>query len=124
MLRRLSIPPGSTTELNQAGFDFFTSMFVKHDKDRDRALCPEELMNLFSTCPNIPWGKQMFLGVQTTEKGWLTYSGFICQWVLTTLLDVNKTMEYMAYLGYPINDERNQTEAINGKFGHFLRIEI
>jgi len=43
----------------------------------------------------------------------MTYSGFMCQWVLTTLLDVNKTMEYMAYLGYPITEERNQTEAIN-----------
>ncbi|XP_021951301.1 mitochondrial Rho GTPase 1 isoform X2 [Folsomia candida] len=109
----LSIPLGTTTELNQIGFDFFTSMFVKHDKDRDRALCPEELMSLFATCPNIPWGKQLFQAVQTTEKGWLTYSGFICQWVLTTLLDVNKTMEYMAYLGYPITEERNQTEAIS-----------
>lgn len=46
---RLSIPLGTTTELNQIGFDFFTSMFVKHDKDRDRALCPEELMSLFAT---------------------------------------------------------------------------
>jgi len=68
---------------------------------------------MFSICPTIPWVKQMFLGVQTNEKGWLTYSGFICQWVLTTLLDVNRTMEYMAYLGYPINEERNQLEAIN-----------
>ncbi len=81
---------------------------------RDRALNPEELMNLFATCPNIPWGKQMFLGVQATEKGWITYSGFICNWVLTTLLDVNKTMEYMAYLGYPISEEKNQTAAISG----------
>jgi len=89
-------------------------MFVKHDKDHDRALSPEELMTLFAICPNIPWGKQMFLGVQTNDKGWLTYSGFICQWVLTTLLDVNRTMEYMAYLGYPINEEKSQTEAING----------
>ncbi len=112
---RLAVPPGCTTELNQLGFDFFTSVFVRYDKDRDRCLSPEELANMFSICPTIPWVKQMFLGVQTNDKGWLTYSGFICQWVLTTLLDVNRTMEYMAYLGYPINEDRNQLEAINGK---------
>jgi Ras family protein T1 len=108
----LSVPFGCTTELNQIGFDFFTSIFVKHDKDRDRALNPEELMNLFSICPGIPWPKQMFKGVQTNDKGWLTYSGFICQWVLTTLLDVNRTMEYMAYLGFPITEDKNQLRAI------------
>lgn len=112
---RLAVPLGCTTELNQLGFDFFTSVFVRYDKDRDRCLSPEELANMFSICPTIPWVKQMFLGVQTNEKGWLTYSGFICQWVLTTLLDVNRTMEYMAYLGYPITDDRNQLEAINGE---------
>jgi len=117
------VPPGCTTELNQAGLDFFTTMFVKYDKDRDRCLSPEEMMSMYSTCPNIPWGKQMFLGVQTNEKGWLTYTGFICQWVLTTLLDVNKTMEYMAYLGYTINDDHNQTDALNSTvFSHTLAV--
>jgi len=108
----INVPIGCTAELNQTGFDFFTSIFIKYDKDRDRCLNPEEMMNLFSITPGIPWGKQMFNGVVTNDRGWLTYSGFICQWVLTTLLDCNKTMEYMAYLGFPINEENDQLKGI------------
>ena len=34
-------------------------MFEKYDKDKDGCLDPEELIQLFSTCPYIPWGKQV-----------------------------------------------------------------
>jgi len=109
---RLHVPSGSTTELNQVGFDFLTSVFVKYDRDRDRCLSPEELYNLFSISPGIPWSPSSFLGVPTNERGWLNYTGFICQWVLTTLVDVNRTMEYMAHLGFPITEESDQLRAI------------
>ena len=45
-------------------------------------------------------------------QGWLTLPGFLAKWTLTTLLDVNETMQYLAYFGYPITDAENQTEAI------------
>ncbi len=92
--------------------DFLTQIFVKYDRDRDRCLNPEELLSLFSTCPGVPWPPSSFSGVSTNGRGHLTYSGFICQWVLTTLLDVNKTMEYLAYLGFPINNESDQRDGI------------
>ena len=36
-------------------------------------------------------------------------------WTLTTMLDTNKTLEYLAYLGYTFNNshEDNQLSAIN-----------
>jgi polynucleotide 5'-kinase involved in rRNA processing len=36
----------------------------------------------------------------------------LAKWTLTTLLDANETMQYLAYFGYPITGAENQTGAI------------
>ena len=35
-------------------------VFMKHDKDGDGALSPQELVSLFSTCPSMPWGPEIY----------------------------------------------------------------
>uniref|UniRef100_A0A8C4IUC9 Ras homolog family member T1a n=1 Tax=Dicentrarchus labrax TaxID=13489 RepID=A0A8C4IUC9_DICLA len=52
----LKIPPDCTTELNHNAYLFLQSVFDKHDKDRDCALSPEEVKDLFKVFPYMPWG--------------------------------------------------------------------
>ena len=42
---------GCSIELSTVGIHFLTSLFHKHDKDHDRALSPQELVDLFDVCP-------------------------------------------------------------------------
>lgn len=65
---RLRVPPGCSTELNHAGYAFLTGLFEKYDMDRDNALSPQELIDLFSTCPVMPWGPDVLNSVHTNEK--------------------------------------------------------
>ena len=118
-------------------------IFEKYDCDRDGALNPQELINLFSTCPLMPWGQDIYNTVTTQPNtGWLGLPGFLGEkkncglnyngqqkrfdlvstlqlfaalWTLTTMLDTNKTLEYLAYLGYTFNNshEDSQLSAIN-----------
>lgn len=64
----LRVPPGCSTELNHAGYSFLTSLFQKYDCDKDNALSPQELIDLFSTCPVMPWGPDVLNSVHTNEK--------------------------------------------------------
>jgi len=110
------VPLGCTAELSWAGYEFLTRIFEKYDCDRDGALNPQELINLFSTCPLMPWGQDIYNTVPTQPNtGWLGLPGFLGLWSLTTMLDTNKTLEYLAYLGYTFNNshEDNQLSAIN-----------
>ncbi|KAG0710819.1 Mitochondrial Rho GTPase [Chionoecetes opilio] len=107
----LRVPPGSSTELNHAGFSFLMSLFEKYDQDKDDALGPQELIDLFSTCPVMPWGPDVLNSVHTNDKGWITLQGFLAQWTLWTLLDIQRTLEYFAYLGYCGSDD-SQLSAI------------
>uniref|UniRef100_A0A8C8DUJ5 Ras homolog family member T1a n=1 Tax=Oryzias sinensis TaxID=183150 RepID=A0A8C8DUJ5_9TELE len=52
----IKIPPDCTTELNHNAYLFLQSVFDKHDKDRDCALSPEEVKDLFKVFPYMPWG--------------------------------------------------------------------
>lgn len=109
----LKVPNGSSTELNHKGSQFFTKLFWRFDKDRDGALSPVELTQLFATCPAQAWGSDIQNIVPTNEKEWITLQGFLCFWVLTTVTDIKTTFEYLAYFGYPINDCENQLSAIH-----------
>ncbi|KAK7929946.1 hypothetical protein WMY93_006341 [Mugilogobius chulae] len=80
---QLKVPPDCTTELNHNAYLFLQSVFDKHDKDRDCALSPDELSDVFDVFPYMP-------GVQT----------------LTTYLDVQRCLEYLGYLGYSIIAEQ------------------
>ncbi|XP_045623490.1 mitochondrial Rho GTPase 1 isoform X4 [Procambarus clarkii] len=108
----LRVPPGCSTELNHAGYSFLTCLFEKYDRDKDNALSPQELIDLFSTCPVMPWGPDVLNSVHTNEKGWITLQGYLAQWTLWTLLDVQRTLEYFAYLGYCGSGDDNQLSAI------------
>uniref|UniRef100_A0A3B3VWL1 Ras homolog family member T1a n=1 Tax=Poecilia latipinna TaxID=48699 RepID=A0A3B3VWL1_9TELE len=107
----LAVPPGCTTELNHNAYLFLESVFDKHDKDRDCALSPEEVKDLFSVFPYMPWGPDVNNTVCTNYKGWITYQGYLSQWTLTTYLDVQRSLEYLGYLGYSIIYEQDSQAA-------------
>ncbi|KAG7487068.1 mitochondrial Rho GTPase 1-A-like isoform X1 [Solea senegalensis] len=102
----LKIPSDCTTELNHNAYLFLQSVFDKHDKDRDCALSPEELKDLFDVFPYMPWGPDVNNTVGTNDNGWITYQGYLSQWTLTTYLDVQRCLEYLGYLGYSIIAEQ------------------
>ncbi|XP_055758890.1 mitochondrial Rho GTPase 1-A-like isoform X1 [Salvelinus fontinalis] len=109
----LKIPPDCTTELNHNAYLFLQSVFDKHDKDRDCALSPEELKDLFDVFPYMPWGPDVNNTVCTNNEGWITYQGYLSQWTLTTYLDVQRCLEYLGYLGYSIiSEQESQAAAI------------
>ncbi|KAH0629241.1 hypothetical protein JD844_011173, partial [Phrynosoma platyrhinos] len=128
----LKIPSDCTTELNHHAYLFLQSIFDKHDlfnkvvlningisfhlicfQDRDCALSPNELKDLFKIFPYMPWGLDVNNTVCTNERGWITYQGFLSQWTLTTYLDVQRCLEYLGYLGYSIlTEQESQASAI------------
>ncbi|XP_044755755.1 mitochondrial Rho GTPase isoform X2 [Coccinella septempunctata] len=108
----LRIPSGCTTELSHRGQHFLTHLFERFDKDKDLSLSPTELEEMFSTCPTPAWPPDVSSLVPTNENGWITFQGYLCQWALMTLLDVPKTFEYLAYLGYNIYENDCQTTAV------------
>ncbi|XP_046899517.1 mitochondrial Rho GTPase 1b isoform X3 [Hypomesus transpacificus] len=107
----LKIPPDCTTELNHNAYLFLQSVFDKHDKDRDCALSPDELKDLFDVFPYMPWGPDVNNTVSTNDQGWITYQGYLSQWTLTTYLDVQRCLEYLGYLGYSIVSEQESQAA-------------
>lgn len=108
----VKVPPGCTTELSHKGQQFLSHLFERHDKDRDGALSPRELEELFSTCPVVPWGPDVNAAVVTNERGWITYQGYICQWALMALTELPRTLECLAYLGYNIYENESQVTAL------------
>ncbi|CAB1342417.1 unnamed protein product [Coregonus sp. 'balchen'] len=108
---RLKIPADCTTELNHNAYLFLQSVFDKHDKDRDCALSPDEVKDLFKVFPYMPWGPDVNNTVCTNDQGWITYQGYLSQWTLTTYLDVQRCLEYLGYLGYSIICEQESQAA-------------
>uniref|UniRef100_A0A8C5G477 Mitochondrial Rho GTPase 2 n=1 Tax=Gouania willdenowi TaxID=441366 RepID=A0A8C5G477_GOUWI len=109
----IKIPADCTTELNHNAYLFLQSVFDKHDKDRDCALSPEEVKDLFKVFPYMPWGPDVNNTVCTNDDGWITYQGYLSQWTLTTYLDVQRSLEYLGYLGYSIiYEQESQAAAI------------
>uniref|UniRef100_A0AAQ5YF02 Mitochondrial Rho GTPase n=1 Tax=Amphiprion ocellaris TaxID=80972 RepID=A0AAQ5YF02_AMPOC len=107
----IKIPPDCTTELNHNAYLFLQSVFDKHDKDRDCALSPDEVKDLFKVFPYMPWGPDVNNTVCTNDQGWITYQGYLSQWTLTTYLDVQRSLEYLGYLGYSIIYEQESQAA-------------
>ncbi|XP_050393098.2 mitochondrial Rho GTPase 1 isoform X1 [Patella vulgata] len=106
---KVQIGTGSTTEISHNGLEFLTTLFQKYDEDYDGCLSPPELKNLFSTCPIMPWGPDVNNTVCTNPQGWISLKGYLAQWTLTTLLDLPRTLEYLAYLGYHYDHETQLT---------------
>uniref|UniRef100_A0A8C9Z0X0 Mitochondrial Rho GTPase n=1 Tax=Sander lucioperca TaxID=283035 RepID=A0A8C9Z0X0_SANLU len=109
----LRVPIGCTTELNHLGRQFLQRLFDKYDEDKDSALSPTELRNLFCVCPYIPWGAEVYMTVPTTDEGYISYHGYLCQWTLSAYFDIHRCLEHLGYLGYPIlTEQESQTAAI------------
>ncbi|KAI4461152.1 rho family gtpase [Holotrichia oblita] len=108
----LKTTTGCTTELSHKGSQFLTHIFERYDRDRDRALSPSEFDELFSTCPTPAWGPDVGTMVPTNDKGWITYQGYMCHWAYMTLVDLPRTFEYLAYLGYNIYENESQITAV------------
>jgi len=108
----IRVPIGCTSELSHKGQQFLSTLFERYDKDKDGALSPAEVDSLFSTCPSPLWGPDVHCTVPTNSQGWITLQGFMSQWVLITLFNLPRALEYLAYLGYPISETENQLSAI------------
>ncbi|RXN21814.1 WD repeat-containing 90 [Labeo rohita] len=109
----LRVSVGCTTELNHLGHQFLQKLFDKYDEDKDSALSPAELKNLFSVLPYMPWGPEVYSNVPLSDDNYISQHGYFCQWMLSAYLDVHRCLEHLGYLGYPILMEReSQTSAI------------
>ncbi|KAF9978524.1 ERMES complex Ca(2+)-binding regulatory GTPase gem1 [Actinomortierella ambigua] len=98
---RIEVPPDCSVELSPKGYQFFTELFQVFDKDKDSALKKSELDALFKTSPGNPWAHTAFPQTTiTTELGAVTLQGFLAQWSMTTMLDYQLTLRYLAYLGF------------------------
>uniref|UniRef100_A0A8B9RJN2 Mitochondrial Rho GTPase n=1 Tax=Astyanax mexicanus TaxID=7994 RepID=A0A8B9RJN2_ASTMX len=110
---QLRVPVGCTTELNHLGYQFLQRLFEKYDEDKDSALSPAELRNLFGVFPYMPWSESVYSSVHTTEETYISQRGYLCQWTLSAYLDIHRCLEYLGYLGYPILMEQDsQTSAV------------
>lgn len=111
----MPIPSDGSVELSPVGYQFFTELFSKYDKDKDGVLSWNELEDLFSTAPENPWIKYGFPETTLTdETGGVTLQGFLAQWSMTTLLDHMVTLECLAYLGFQ-GDTRIALRVMRGK---------
>uniref|UniRef100_A0A3B4XK35 Mitochondrial Rho GTPase n=1 Tax=Seriola lalandi dorsalis TaxID=1841481 RepID=A0A3B4XK35_SERLL len=109
----LRVAVGCTTEINHLGYQFLQQLFNKYDEDKDSALSPAELKNLFCVCPYMPWGAEVYMTVATTDEGHISNHGYLCQWMLSAYLDIHRCLEHLGYLGYPIlTEQESQTSAI------------
>uniref|UniRef100_A0A667XSB4 Mitochondrial Rho GTPase n=1 Tax=Myripristis murdjan TaxID=586833 RepID=A0A667XSB4_9TELE len=109
----LRVPVGCSSELNHLGYQFLQRLFEKYDEDKDSALSPTELKNLFCVLPYMPWGAEVYASVPTTDEGYISHHGYLCQWTLSAYLDIHRCLEYLGYLGYPILTEQDsQTAAV------------
>ncbi|XP_070783715.1 mitochondrial Rho GTPase 2 isoform X6 [Enoplosus armatus] len=109
----LRVPVGCTTELNHLGHQFLQRLFDKYDEDKDSALSQTELRNLFCVCPYMPWGAEVYMTIPTTDEGYISNHGYLCQWTLSAYLDIHRCLEHLGYLGYPIlTEQESQTAAI------------
>uniref|UniRef100_A0A8C1TXF9 Ras homolog family member T2 n=1 Tax=Cyprinus carpio TaxID=7962 RepID=A0A8C1TXF9_CYPCA len=109
----LRVSVGCTTELNHLGHQFLQKLFDKYDEDKDSALSPAELKNLFSVLPYMPWGPEVYSNVPLSDDIYISQHGYFCQWMLSAYLDVHRCLEHLGHLGYPILMEQgSQTSAI------------
>ncbi|XP_039261547.1 mitochondrial Rho GTPase 1-like [Styela clava] len=106
-------PPDSACQLTNDTYKFLEIVFRTHDRDHDGFLNQEEIGSLFSVFPYDPWGPDVLSTVHTNSQGWISLRGFFSQWTLTAYLDLPRTMEYLAYLGYStLTGRQSQAEAI------------
>ncbi|KAG2178189.1 hypothetical protein INT43_003442 [Umbelopsis isabellina] len=102
LLPLFDVPVDCSVELSPDGYQFFAELLQAFDKDNDGALNDNELNSLFGTSPGNPWAQITAFPhtTITTESGAVTLQGWLAQWSMTTLLDHQTTLKYLAYLGF------------------------
>lgn len=90
-----------SVELTDMALDFLNRVFNAFDIDGDGALKSQELEELFSTAPSSPWEKPIYNdAAETNIVGGLTSNGFLSLWALMTLLEPQKSLAHLIYIGY------------------------
>ena len=92
--------PGSPVELTSAGLEFLTTVFNKHDLDHDGCLNSQELISLFSTCPVMPWGPEVYYQVPLSPSRSVALYTFQAWWHLVSLTQPERCAELLAHLGF------------------------
>ncbi|KAJ1964115.1 ERMES complex Ca(2+)-binding regulatory GTPase gem1 [Dipsacomyces acuminosporus] len=111
------VPVDCCVELSPSGYAFLTEIFKRYDADGDSAFCAEELENIFSLSPGIPWKRSKFpQSTVTNAAGYVTLEGWLAQWSMTTLLDYKQTLAYLAYFGFP-GDIRDGIRLVSRSIG-------
>ncbi|KAG2182690.1 hypothetical protein INT44_005670 [Umbelopsis vinacea] len=102
LLPPFDVPADCSVELSPDGYQFFAELLQAFDKDNDGALNDSELSSLFGTSPGNPWAQTTAFPhtTITSESGAVTLQGWLAQWSMTTLLDHQTTLKYLAYLGF------------------------
>lgn len=76
-------------------------------QDRDCALSPDEVKDLFKVFPYMPWGPDVNNTVCTNDQGWITYQGYLSQWTwvwIYLLLHQYTQSHTHAYFGFTPTD--------------------
>ena len=61
----------------------------------------------------MPWGPDVYNTVPINNHGHIGLQGYLGLWTLTTLLDTQRTLEHLAYMGYTYHSgEENQLNAL------------
>ncbi|KAJ7972803.1 Mitochondrial Rho GTPase [Quillaja saponaria] len=93
--------PDQSVELTSEAVKFLIGIFRLFDTDKDRALQPAELDELFFTAPESPWSEVPYKDAsETMVMGNISLNGFLSQWALMTLLDPLRSLAYLTYIGY------------------------
>ncbi|KAF4125652.1 mitochondrial Rho GTPase 1 [Geosmithia morbida] len=111
---KFDVPEYSSAELSPSGYRFFVDLFLLFDKDNDGGLNDDELAALFSPTPGMPasWVDSCFpSSTVRNDAGHVTLQGWLAQWSMTTFLEPNTTIEYLAYLGFEPPNPRDPITA-------------
>ncbi|XP_074303212.1 mitochondrial Rho GTPase 1-like [Silene latifolia] len=93
--------PDQSVELTNVALDFLRGTFSMYGNDNAGGIRPVDVEDLFSTAPDCPWSQSPYMGAaSTTDVGGLTLNGFLSEWVLMTLLEPAKSVEYLKYIMY------------------------
>uniref|UniRef100_A0A8C2BM33 Ras homolog family member T2 n=1 Tax=Cyprinus carpio TaxID=7962 RepID=A0A8C2BM33_CYPCA len=97
----LRVSVGCTTELNHRGHQFLQKLFDKYDEDKDSALSPAELKNLFSILPYMPWGPEVYSNVPLSDDNYISQHGYFCQWIYGILCkEETLSFQMNPYMGF------------------------
>ncbi|KAL5707458.1 hypothetical protein ACHQM5_018358 [Ranunculus cassubicifolius] len=93
--------PDQSVELTNEAVKFLKDIFHSFDHDSDGYLQVEELDDIFSTAPESPWSDAPYKdAAECSTSGGISLDGFISKWSLMTLLEPQKSLANLVYIGY------------------------